>query len=464
MKLFSSLTLTGMAGLLLIAAPLRASFQENTATLEQRIKGLEDQNRALQHENAALKEKSADAGAPTPAAPMEAPAAPALKDISPDDPDYLFLKLGDKKDYLKAERWRIVDQIQQAIPPLYEPVLPFHGYTLPPGAWRVGLGMTYGHNPADFGRDKFYSLFFDQVKIDFLKVNLDVAYGFELGSIHDLTLQVNVPYSFQRTSGTGHPFRIDPMVMTMEGAGNGIGDVSLTLKKKWFDQANRSPVTFSTMLGVIFPTGDDNEQFNASQTVFMNGMAVPVNAAIPGSPLINIFGRTPDDRRFPDPGQPGHGSWGARFGFGVTHEFQRSALHAGAVYDLLAANDGVTPGNELRYGVSYTFPPMSSDHLALDLAVFGMLKSEEHFPGTIMHPERDLATGMPIMDASGNLVMFTTPRPAFKHGNMLFFGPSLILTPRPSIRFTVSPAFRISEPEQGPSPQWTLSTAMTYTF
>lgn len=459
MKTHPRFVLPGLVSLLLAAAPVLALAQEGPEALLQRIKDLENQNRVLQQENAALKQKTE-----APSAEPETPAAPTLKEAEPENADYLFLKLGAKKDYLKAERWRIIDQIEQAIPPLYEPVLPLHGYTLPPGAWRVGLGLTYGHNPGDFGRDKFYSLFFDHVKIDFLKVNLDVAYGFELGNIHDLTLQVNVPYSTQRTSGTGHAFRIDPMVMTMEGAARGLGDITVTLKKKWFDQANRSPVTFSTMLGLILPTGASNRQFNASQTVFMNGMAMPVSAFVPGNPLINIFGRTPGDRRFPDPGQPGHGSWGARFGFGATRQFQRSALHAGAIYDLLADNDGVRPGNELRYGVSYTLPPLSSDRLALDFAVFGLLKSDEHFPGLIMHPERDPASGMPIMDAGGNLVMFLTPRPAFKHGNILFFSPSVILVPRPGTRLTLTPALRVSEPNQGPSPKWTLSTAITTTF
>lgn len=293
------------------------------------------------------------------------------------------------------------------------------------------MSATHGHNPGNFGSDEFYALFFDNVKVDFFKVDVNLAYGFEVGKIHDLTLQLNVPYKFQRTRGTGHPFRIEPMVMTMEGAGNGVGDLSLTLKKKWLDQANNSPVTFSTMLGVIFPTGDDNQQFNASQTVFMNGMPMPVNASIPGNPAIDVFGRHPGDLRFPGPGQPGNGAWGGRFGFGVIRQFERSALHVGAVYDLFANNEGVTSGDELKYGLSYTFPPTASDHFAVDLSVFGIWKGDEKFPGAIMHPERDPVTGGPIMDEAGNLIMFNTPRPDFKHGNTLFFGPSLILTPRP---------------------------------
>lgn len=453
---------TGTAALLLgLTGPGRALAQDDPAALKQRVLELELRNRELEDEVAALQQPADEAPESEPAA---APEIPMLKNVAPDDDDYLFLKLGQDRDYLAAERWRIVDQLEQAIPPLYEPVRPFHGYTLPPGAWRIGLSTTVARNAGDFGRDKFYALFFDHVKVNATRADLDLFYGFELGRVRDLTLRINVPYKSQRTSGTGRAFRIDPMVMTMTGAASGLGDVSLTLKKKWFDQANRSPVTFATMLGAVLPTGASEKQFNASQTIFMNGMAMPVTAFMPGSPTINIFGRTPDDLRFPDSGQPGHGSWGARFGFGVTRQFERSALHAGAVFDLLAKNDGITPGDELRYGASYTLPPLPSDHLAVDLAVFGLWKGAEKFPGLIMHPERDPATGGPFMDASGNLLMFVTPRPDFEHGNQVFFSPTLVYTPRPATRFTLSPSYRLIQPRRGGSPRWMFSAGITQIF
>ena len=402
-------------------------------------------------------------GLATTAVAQDRDSVPTYTQIRPDDPDFQFMKLGTDRDYLKEERWRIVDQIEQVIPPLYEPHLPLHGYTLPPGAMRFGFSATFGHNPSDFGRDDFYSLFFNEVSVDFVKVNVDFFYGFELAGINDLVLRINIPYKSQRTTGTGHPFRIDPMIMTMEGTAEGLGDISATIKKKWFDQGN-APVTFSTMLGVIAPTGNDEEEFNASQTVMMGGMLMPVTADRPGDPIINVFGRTPMDRQHPRIAQPGNGSWGARFGFGVTKQFDRSALHAGMVFDLLAKNDGITPGNELRYGTSLVFPPLSSDYVTFDLSVFGMWKGNEYFPGQIMHPERDPATGGPVMDASGNMVMFMTDRPSFDHGNVTFISPTIVLLPSPNLRLFLSPAVRVHEPLRGPSPRWTFTAGQTFTF
>lgn len=387
----------------------------------------------------------------------------SIWDVAPDDPQYQFLKLGQSRDYLRAERWRITQQIEQAIPPLYEPRLPFHGYTLPPGTWRLGLQSTFGRNPSDFGRDDFYAMFFDQVKVDFTQVNLIVEHGFEVGGMRDLALQLDVPFKFQRTSGTGHPFRIDPMLMTMEGSGRGLGDVAVTLKKKWLDQGT-SPANFATMLGVIFPTADDDQEFNASQTVFMNGMPMPVSAGIPGNPAIDIFGRQPGDLLFPAPGQPGNGTWGVRLGFGLSRQFDRSALHTGAVVDLLARTDGITRGNELRYGLSYVFPPTSGDRFTLDLSLLGIWKGTEKFPGTIVHPERDPATGGPVMDSTGAIVMFSTPRPDFEHGHAVFASPALIFITAPNARLSVSPSIRLREPDQGPTPRWMLNVGYTFTF
>lgn len=388
---------------------------------------------------------------------------PSIQDSTLDPAQYRFLRLGVGNDYLGIERRRLVDQIEQAIPPLFEPRTPFHGYTLPSGTWRVGLSAAVGRNPGDFGRDGFYSLFFDNVAMDVTTIDLNVVHGFELGGVRDLVLRVNVPFRMIRASGTGHPFRIDPMIMTMEGTSEGIGDVSVTLKKKWMDQAT-GPVTFSTMVGVIVPTAENSEEFNASQTVTMGGMAIPVTAASPMDPIINVFGRTPTDRLLPRSAQPGNGSWGGRVGFGLTRQFSRSAFHGGAILDLLARNDGITPGHELRYGVSYVVPPLSSDQVTLDLAVTGLFKGDESFPGTIVHMDRDPATGGPRMDAEGNLLMVETARPDFAHGNVTFLSPALIVIPAPNLRFFLSPSVRVFQPSQGPSPRWTVALGQTFTF
>ncbi|MBI4613745.1 MAG: transporter [Planctomycetes bacterium] len=389
---------------------------------------------------------------------------PSYRDIPAEDEQYRFLRLGESKDYLETERKRIVDQIEQAIPPLYEPVRPFHGYTLPPGAWRVALSTSFTRNPGDFGTDDDYALFFNKVEVDTLAADLSLQYGFELGPVKDLTLDLSVPFKMQRTTGTGHPFRIKPMEMTMEGSARGLGDVSLTLKKKWFDQGNL-PFTFSTMLGAIFPTADDDEEFNNSQTIFINGVPVmPVSGNVAGNPSIDVFSRNFGERLFPRKGQPGNGSWGARFGVGLTRQFDRSALHGGAIFDLLAKNDGITPGHELKYGISYVFPPTPSDQFSIDLSLFGLWKGNEKFPGLITHPIRDVATGGPVMDAAGNMLLFTTKRPDFKHGNATFASPSLIFIPSPNTRIFISPAYRIIEPRRGPSPEWMITAGITFTF
>lgn len=388
---------------------------------------------------------------------------PSIRDSTLDPMDYRFLRLGVGRDYLGTERRRVVDQMEQAIPPLYEPRTPLHGYTLPPGAWRIGVAATVARNPGDFGSDGFYSLFFNNVSMDVTTVDLDILHGFEVAGIRDLVLRVNLPFRTVRATGTGHPFRIDPMVMTMEGAASGIGDLSVTVKKKWMDQGN-GPVTFSTMLGAIIPTAENHEQFNASQTVTMGGMPIAVTAASPMDPIINVFGRTPTDRFLPRSAQPGNGSWGARIGVGLTRQFARSALHAGAILDLLARNDGITPGHELRYGLSYVIPPLSNDYVTLDLAVNGLLKGDEKYPGMIMHMDRDPATGGPLMDGAGNPIMVLTKRPNFAHGNMTFLSPSLIVIPSPNLRLFLTPSLRVLEPTQGPSPRWTVSLGQTFTF
>lgn len=436
------------------AAPLSSAYaQESMEELKQRMEELEEKNRALEIENAALKQKVHEQ------APV---AAPSLGEISETDPMYQFLTLGQSKDYLKTERWRIIDQIEQAIPPLYEPVRPFHGYTLPPGVIRAEMTSTIGRNPGDFGRDKLYALFFNDVKVDFQQTEFNLLYGFELGEMHDMMLKLTVPYKFQRHTGSGHPFSIENITMTMEGAGEGLGDVSLTLKKKWLDQGN-DPVTFSTMLGAIFPTAEDEEEFNTSQTMFIDGVPSAVSGFIAGNSIVDAFGRNPGDRLFPRSAQPGNGSWGGRVGFGISHQFERSALHGGAIFDILADNDGITPGHELKYGVSYVFPPLPSDRFTVDLSLFGRWKGDEEFPGTITHAQRDPVTGNFIMDG-GMMAMFTTPRPKFEHGHELFFSPSLIFIPTPNTRMFVSPLFRVLEPDRGPSPEWMVMGGVTYTF
>ncbi len=412
---------------------------------------------------AALAVKEKPDPADTSASPATARPEPSYA-IDAQAAENRFLKLGVSKNYIGAERSRLIDQLHTMIPPLYEPAFsPFHGYTLPPRAFRVAVDADRFVNNRDFGRDKFYALFFDNVKVENQHVNFDLFYGLTEND----TLRVNVPFRSTTITGSGKAFRITPMVMTMNGHGFGIGDVQLVLKHKWFDQANK-PFNFATIAGVQLPTGKNDNRFNDAQTIFMNGMAMPVSAAA-GGPAVNLFS---DDLRIPNSAQPGTGSWGAIFGVMATRQLTwnrfRGALHGGAMYKAMKdISQGVRPGNELVFAVSFVRPPIRSErfgeHITFDLTFMGRHKQSERFPGLVTHPEAD-ANGMPIMNPDGSLKMFTTPRPPFEHGTVMFLSPSIVIIPKSSLRLTISPMIRVHEPNQGPSPRFRLVFGTTTTF
>lgn len=392
------------------------------AELDARVQDLEAQNRELQRRLRSFEQR-------------EEPEPVDIRDADPASDEYRFLTLGAARDYLTQERWRLVDQIETFIPPLYEPVRPFlHAYTLPPGAFRIALGSRLTWNDSDFGRDDDHAKLFEHVDVKTQTVNLSLSYGFELPRFPDLTATLDIPYKSVQVSGSGHPFRNDAMLMTMDGSGQGLGDISLTFKKKWLDQGNAG-FNLATFTGVIFPTGEDEEKFNRAQVFTVNGERMP-------EPPLNIFSRSPDGRLLPPALQPGQGAWGVRVGAAATRQLTRGAFHAGFIADVFTENDGIEPGNELRFGASYVFPPFGSDTVAIDLTVFGRYKQDSEFPGVgIMGPRED-----------------------FKHDTVVFFSPSLILTPNPQMRFFLSPEFRILEPDTGPSPEFGISAGMVFTF
>lgn len=397
-------------------------------SLRHKIANLEDDNWLLETENDELRARQSKGVDAADVAPIDVP------ESKPSGTDLEFLKLGVTNDYLKAERHRIRDQIRSFIPPLYEPVRPFHAYTLPPGAWRISIKNRNLWNNSDFGRDDHYGKLFEDVDVRSHTVHLSILHGFELPFASDLTLAIDIPYRKVDISGDGRPFRNDFAKVSMNGAGSGLGDITVTLKKKWFDQGN-FPFSFATFTGVIFPTGKDDLELDRDQKLVVGGRRMP-------DPPLNIFGRKMNDRLLPPGLQAGQGSWGLRVGAAATRQFTRSALHAGIIADFLADNDGITPGDEYKFGMSYVFPPFKSDHWAIDLSVFGRYKRDSEFPGT------------------GIL----GPREKFKYGTVLFFSPSIIYTPNPQTRFFVSPEFRILEPKRGPSPNFALTAGFTFTW
>lgn len=408
--------------------PTKKGPEPPQPSLRRLIAQLEYDNWVLETENEELRARQSKRIDTAKTAPIDVP------ESKPSDDDLDFLDLGTTQDYLKAERHRIRDQIRSFIPPLYEPVRPFHAYTLPPGAWRVSIKNRSFWNNSDFGRDDHYAKLFEDVKVRSHTVHLSILHGFELPFASDLTLAVDIPYRKVNLSGDGRPFRNDFATVSMDGDGGGIGDITVTLKKKWIDQGN-FPVSFATFTGVIFPTGKDDLELDRDQKLIVGGMRMP-------DPPLNIFGRKMNDRLLPPGLQAGQGVWGLRLGGAVTRQFTRSALHAGVIVDLLADNDGITPGDEYKFGVSYVFPPFKSDDWAVDLSVFGRYKGDSKFPGT------------------GIL----GPRANFKNGTVAFFSPSIIYTPNPQTRFFVSPEFRILEPNRGPSPEFALTAGFSFTW
>jgi outer membrane putative beta-barrel porin/alpha-amylase len=345
------------------------------------------------------------------------------------------------------------------IPPIYEPAFsPFHGYTLPPHAFRVAVNSDRFVNDHDFGTDKFYSLFFNKVKVQNQGVDVDLFYGLTANN----TLRVVVPLRSTIISGTGHPYRIQPMVMSMNGTAFGLGDVQVMLKHKWFDQGYKR-FSFATVAGIQFPSGKNDAKFNDAQTLSMNGVTMPVSSTS-GGPKVDLFS---DDLRINNGAQPGTGAWGAMFGVMGTRQLTwnrfRGAIHGGALYKAMKEVDGIRPGNELVFALSFVRPPTPSEHFTFDLTFFGRNKQAELYPGTIMHPEAD-ANGMPIMNPDGSLKMFVTPRPPFEHGTAMFLSPSLVIIPKSTLRLTASPLVRVYEPNQGPSPAFRLVFGATTTF
>lgn len=447
-----------LLGSLLTSAPgfaqSIAAVQPNSdpvAILEARIQALEAENAQLREELAAASNGKSTQAEPEPIEPID------IRQASPRDPAYQFLELGVARNFLKAERKRIGEQLHGFIPPLYEPAFTLlHGYVLPPGVFRTKIGTDTFINNNDFGRDNFYSLFFNKVKVENQIVNFDYFYGFD----KDWTLRVNVPYKVTNISGTGHAFRIDPMVMTMNGRSVGLGDVTVNIKKKWLDQGNW-PVNLATIAGFVAPTGRSNQKFSDSQTLFVGGNPMPVSAST-GGPKVDLFS---GDLRVPNSAQPGTGSWGFTAGAAITRQFERGALHAGFLGAIFKkTGKGVEPGNELLFTTSYVIPPLKSDYVSLDLTLVGRYKGPERYPGLFMHPERDPATGGPLMNPDGTMALFVTDRPPFEHGFVSFLSPSLILIPKSTFRITLSPMFRVIQPLRGPSPAFRFQVGITSTF
>ena len=377
---------------------------------------------------------------------------------------YDFLNLGVDKDYMKTERFRTKDQILTFIPPFYQPAFVGHGYVLPPNTWRTALHIqSIKVNPDDFFKNDKVDRVHENHTIERVKYDFDIFYGLD----HDMTLRVNVPIWSTRSLGSVHPAGVAPINLFVEGNSTDIGDVSVFLKRKFFDQGNAG-FNLAGVVGVILPTGSDHEKFD--DRLIMTNPANPEGmVAFGGGP----FQRFSDDGNLPTTLQPGIGRLGGIFALMASKQFERSALHVGSkvnLNDLGADSEDIEYGNEVFYFASYV-KPLGTDKVSLELAFNGKWKGDDRYPGTFTHPMTDDPSGIgaPIIEVNPDngemaVKMFTTPRPSFSGGWVAFISPSIIFNPYSQLRFELSGMFRVIEPDLGPAPQFMLRGGITATF
>lgn len=235
------------------------------------------------------------------------PSSPAKEFAEQEQEADEFLSLGVRKDYQKVERYNTVEQINTFIPPLYQPAFVGHGYVLPPGAMRIGAGLSFlDVKSDDFFKNGHADLVHENHNVDRLRADVNVFYGLD----HNMTLFFNIPYWVSRSIGSVHPAGVRTMDLFVEGNTQAIGDASLVLKKKWVDQGNFY-FNFATVTGIKFPTGSDDEKFDQ-----------PMVVRTPNGSLGTAFGggafpRFTDEGTLPQVLQPGSGnlatfsdSWG----------------------------------------------------------------------------------------------------------------------------------------------------------
>ena len=387
---------------------------------------------------------------------------PSLPDFTTEE--YNFLNLGVGKSYMKMERFRTRNQILTFIPPLYQPAFVGHGYVLPPNTWRVAFHVqSIRVKSSDFFKHGDVDPVHDNHTIDRIKYDFDFFYGLD----YDMTIRVNVPIWSTRSIGSVHPAGVAPLNLFVEGSTTQIGDASIFLKRKFFDQGNRW-FNFAGVFGVILPTGSNSEKFD-DRLILTNPANPNGVVAFGGGP----FQRFSNDGNLPTTLQPGIGRFGAIFGLMGTKKFSRSAFHFGTLArlnDLAAGDDDIKYGNEVFYFASYV-KPIGSDKVSLELAFNGKWKGDDKYPGTFTHPMTadPSGFGMPIMDMNpetGEMAvkMFTTPRPSFSGGWTTFITPSVIFNPYSQLRFEMSGMIRVINPDLGPAPKFMLRAGITTTF
>ena len=371
-------------------------------------------------------------------APVNAP------DLDRSSPDNEYLRLGVEDSYLRKERQTLQDQIQSFIPPLYEPAFTQSAFVLPPGAIRVSSGFRNVGTITDDDVAGQQELGADVIQFDLKRRFYD--FDLFLGLDHNVTLRLNVPVLTSDVKTKIHPGFFAPVTTFPAGSSVEVGDISLFLKKKLLDQGN-FPVGLAAVGAIRLPTGSDDEKFLDRTTV-----TSPMGTGLLGD---GIFRRFTDDGELPASLQPGLGTVGGSFGLFLTRQLEgslpvgRGAFHTGALYEIRPGHDGVDPGDLLKYFATFV-KPVLGDFLSLDLTYLLKYQQDDSYEGRVGVPT---AMGMVMVD-----------RPSFTGGTSQFIGTSLILSPNPLFRLTLTGLTRVAEPRLGPSPPWVVRLGLTYTF
>lgn len=429
-----------------------------------------------------------------------------------------YLKLGTKQgfageDWTGFERSQIKYQIKQLIPPNLQPAFTGDAYTLPPHAFRFAVS---DRRTRIGGSD-----FFDKNGVDPIDLtdrvvrrsfnDVDLLYGFDLNQrfLHSFTLRINIPIVNSQVGGTASPLGLRPgMQVLADGDVQDLGDIGIFLKKKIQDQGN-IPVGIAVMGGILLPTGTNSAKFaNAGKSqVIMPDMSAmiaaqrammglpprnfstdpltakdfPLNMPVPmsmlGGPVQvpfplssdNVFNRFSDDGRLPAMLQPGTGGISYMAGLFFTRQFLpgdwgvldpifgRSAVHIGATHNFVFEHDGIDPGDTTNFFASFV-QPLFRDYLSIDTTFLGKRQETDHYAGKIIHPFPTMLNGAPAV------VFREIDRPSFAGGISGYIAPSLIFSPDPQIRFTLSGLFRVKTPELGPAPSFISRIAAELTF
>jgi hypothetical protein len=373
----------------------------------------------------------------------------------------LELGAGDER-FETLERGLIKDQVKSFIPPLLVPAVGGHAFVLPPGLFQTAIGFKFANvsgddffkngevNPvdADKGTDRRF-------------MNFTLRYGFDLDEkfLHSFTVVLNVPYLSSVSTGDvifpnqpgGGGSLPGRYVVNNGGTAEGIGDISLFVKKKLLDQGNY-PIGLAVAGGVYFPTGSNSEKAGDNGRITVDGPTFTSNPT---------FKRFSDDGRFPTVLQPGTGTFSYQAGIFLTRQFlpgdmpsflagtpfDRAAIHMGAVHRFNSKADGIDPGDRSTFFFSAVLP-MYKDYISLQATSLTFYQQEDSYDGTFRFP------GTPA----------AVPRPSFSKGWTTLVGPSLIFSPDPLVRMTATALFRVQNPELGPAPDWVINFGASFAF